>query len=239
MISKKQIANEIKTMDFLASTSNVVGLNGYDFKIIKYSGPTSHFIFEKTKKHRIVLHYTAGQFMGDLPTLTGARGRVSTAYLIPRNGSIIELHNPDYWSYHIGPGALGGNKEISSSSIGIELTNYGWLRKSGKEMRIYTGMPNGIYCMEDETDLYIKKPFRGKDYWCTFTDAQYASLYNLLRYLSERFDIPIKTLRPEKRLELNEKAASDLIINKGIFTHTNYRKDKWDIGPAFDWERVL
>jgi N-acetylmuramoyl-L-alanine amidase len=239
MISEKQIANEQRTMSTLMTQSKLVGLNGFDFQLIKYQGPTSHFFFEKTKKHRIVLHYTAGQFMGDLPTLTGKSGKVSTAYLIPRNGSIIELHNPDYWSYHMGPGAIGGNKEMSMSSIGIELTNYGWLNKEGKEMRTWAKVGRNVYCMEDNTDLYIKKSFRGKDYWCTFTDAQYNSLAGLLKYLSIRFDIPLKTLRPESRLETNEKAASFLTEHKGVFTHSNYRKDKWDIGPAFQWDRVL
>lgn len=25
---------------------------------------------------------------------------------------------------------------------------------------------------------------------------------------------------------------------QGLATHANFRSDKWDIGPAFDWDRL-
>ena len=39
--------------------------------------------------------------------------------------------------------------------------------------------------------------------------------------------------------EIRFKTTDQVISFKGIVSHVNFRKDKFDIGPAFDWERVI
>ncbi len=96
------------------------------------AGYTSYYYGDKIPKDQIVLHHTAGNLQGDLGALTKKNWHVSVAFLIARDGTIYQLHPADRWSHHLGPDALGGNKKRSSRSIGIELSNYGWLDKKGK-----------------------------------------------------------------------------------------------------------
>ena len=91
--------------------------------------------------------------------------------------------------------------------------------------------------MED-TDKYIKlnSPYRGQEYFASFTESQYVSLILLLRYLTATKDIPRKFLPSEERFDTTEK----VVDFQGILSHVNFRKSgKWDIGPAFDWDRVI
>ena len=75
-------------------------------------------------------------------------------------------------------------------------------------------------------------------YYAKFTNAQYISLLLLLRYLTTRFNIPRTLLPPVKRYDVFGSAAEAENF-KGICSHVNFRPSgKWDIGPAFDWERV-
>ena len=90
---------------------------------------------------------------------------------------------------------------MSSSSIGIELSNIGYLIKKGDALHtIYS--TDDIYCAVKEKAYYQEiAGFRGQKYYATFTLAQYASLVVLLRYLTARFKIPRVFLPPEKIYE--------------------------------------
>jgi len=88
-------------------------------------GDTSYFYSNKYDKEKVVLHFTAGNLQGDLPQLTQKNYHVSVAFVIARNGAILQLFGSNRWSYHLGPGAIGGNRTQSRKSIGIELSNYG------------------------------------------------------------------------------------------------------------------
>ena len=200
-------------------------------------------------KERIVLHYTAGQIRSDLSTLTRHNYHVSVPFVIARDGTIYQLFSSKYWSGHIGKG-LGnidtGNAE-DKKSIGIELSNYGFLtEKDGNLETCYSRMKdkNGqtgqvdIYCSLSEKEAYqkLKKPFRGQSYYATYTEAQYESLIILLRYLTRQYNIPRKFLSEDIRYTTTEQTLSF----KGIVSHINYRKDgKWDLGPAFDWNKII
>ncbi len=98
--------------------------------------------------------------------------------------------------------------------------------------------PKDIFCSKDEKDLYVRldEPFRGEKIFATFTNAQYDSLIILLRYLTAEYNIPREFL-PEK---VRYTATDQVIDFKGILSHVNYRMTgKWDLGPAFDWNRVI
>lgn len=76
----------------------------------------------------IVLHATEQDSVEQsLRTLRTAnnRGRVSSHYLIGRDGEIYQLVSEDRRAWHAGAGGWGNLTEINSSSIGIELDNNG------------------------------------------------------------------------------------------------------------------
>jgi N-acetyl-anhydromuramyl-L-alanine amidase AmpD/lysophospholipase L1-like esterase len=206
-----------------------------------------YYAVEHPKK-RIVLHFTAGHIRSDLSALTRQDYHVSVAFVIGRNGTIYQLFSSKYWSGHIGKG-LGntntGNAQ-DKASIGIELSNYGYLTERDRNLETYYSRmkdkngkvaPVDVYCSLTETQAYEKSnvPFRNQSYYATYTEAQYNSLIILLRYLTAQYNIPREFLPEAKRF----RATEDVLNFNGIVSHINYRVDgKWDIGPAFDWNKV-
>lgn len=185
-------------------------------------------------KTQIVLHFTAGYLKGDVDVLTKPGYHVSVPYIIPRNGKILNMWDPACWSYHLGIRPKSLNKSCCKQSIAIELSNIGLLKKEGKYLKsIYSD----VYCTLEETQFYqeVSTGFRGYNYFATYTKEQYESLNLLLKYLTGEFNIPWAFLPEDRRYECNPKTTAEF---KGIVTHANYRKDKWDIGPAFDWNKM-
>jgi N-acetyl-anhydromuramyl-L-alanine amidase AmpD len=209
-------------------------------------GYDSYYYKTKTSKDKIILHYTIGHLRGDLATINKKDSHVSVPYLIARDGSIYELFNPEYWSYHVGRGAVGGNGNMSKSGIGIELSNYGPLTLSsdGKQLlTAYTGKRKDVYCDVSQKKYYTKvdPKYRGCKYFATHTPAQYKALKELIDYLCKRFDIPNRYFGHEtdgSRFKTFANAAEAKKF-KGICSHVNFRKTgKTDIGPAFDWDKI-
>lgn len=200
-------------------------------------------------KQRIVLHFTAGQIRSDLEALTRNDFHVSVAFVIGRNGAIYQLFPSKFWSGHIGKGI--GNTNTGNAqdkvTIGIELSNYGFLTEKDGNLETYYSRqkdnngkigPVDIYCSLTEKQAYkkIDRPFREQSYYATHSEEQYDSLIILLRYLTSRYNIPRAFLPEPKRYE----ATEDVLTFKGIVSHINYRKDgKWDIGPGFEWDKVI
>lgn len=198
------------------------------------SGDKSYFYPAKFGKDQIVLHYTMGYLKGDIASLTKPNNYISVPYLIGRNGTIYNLFASDYWSYHLGEGALGGNTVRSKATIAIELSNIGPLKKIGNNL-VTTYNDNDVYCSLNQRQYYCEGPFRNFNYFATFTDQQYDSLIALLRFLTSNYKIPRKFLDKEKFHETTAEVSSF----NGIVTHVNYRSSgKTDIGPSFDWERI-
>jgi len=198
------------------------------------NGDQSFYYQEKPVKNSIVLHFTAGFLKGDMAQLTKPDYHVSVPFVIGRDGTILNLWSSSYWSYHLGRNAIGGNKKGSQETIGIEISNIGPLKRSGDIL--LTSYENGKpYCGVDEEQYYQNVSYRDYDYYATFTSAQYESTVSLLRYLTAKFSIPRQFLPKHMRFD----TTSEVVNFNGIVSHANYRHDKFDIGPAFDWDRVL
>jgi N-acetyl-anhydromuramyl-L-alanine amidase AmpD len=200
------------------------------------SGDESFFYKDTPVNERVVVHFTAGYLKGDMAALSKKDNHVSVSFVMARDGTIYQLFSTKYWSYHLGKGAAGGNPAMSKSSVGIELSNVVYLREKNGTLVDPYGAP---YCSVDDTDAYqaLATPFRGYTRFATVTDAQYRSLIDLLRYLTLTYKIPAAFLPKEKRYDV----YPDVANFRGITTHVNYqpqRYGKWDIGPAFDWDRV-
>jgi N-acetyl-anhydromuramyl-L-alanine amidase AmpD len=221
--SKVQIPNSTQSFE-------VVGAN-------LANGDKSFYYAEEAAKQRIVVHFTAGYLKGDMAALTKKDNHVSVPFVVARDGTIYQLFSSKYWSYHLGKGAAGGNEAMSKSSIAIELSNVAYLRdKNGMLVDPY----GAEYCSPSDAGAYqaLGKAYRGYTRFATFTDAQYTSLTNLLRYLTATYKIPPAFLPEDKRYDV----YADVASFKGITTHVNYQPEsygKWDIGPAFDWARVI
>lgn len=222
-------------------------LNG--FLVNRSDKHTGHFIRESPPptKEKIVLHFTAGNLQSDIRQLTHPN-HVSVSFIIARDGTIYRLFSSKDWAFHLGRGAKGGNRTQSRKSIGIELSNYGPLtEREGMLETCYSRLkdprtgkigPKDLYCSLMDTKEYIllDTPFRKTRYFAEYTHEQYESLVRLLRYLTATYDIPRAFLPLPERYEATDKVTDF----HGILSHVNFRSSgKWDIGPAFDWDRVI
>lgn len=197
----------------------------------------TYFYKEKYPKDLVVLHFTAGYFRGDVGALTKPGRHVSTSYLLGRDGTVYQLFSSSQWSYHLGRSAVGGNTFNSKRSVAIEISNIGPLKLVGQVLKDTYG---NDYCRLEDQDAYRKldAPYRGFTYYASFTDKQYEELIILLRYLMAVYDAPASFLPTDARPQLFA-SAEEARSYQGIASHVNFRRDKFDIGPAFDWQRVI
>lgn len=218
---------------------------------VLYSPPRKDYFFPaQHPKERIILHFTAGNVRSDMMSLTQASRHVSVAFVIGRDGTIYQLFPSSGWSGHIGAGVgnQGTGNAQDKSSVGIEISNYGYLVPQGSTLEtIYSRVKNpqtgaigpvDPYCTLDDKDAFqeISTPFRGQTIYAAFTPQQVESTIILLRYLTAKFNIPRQFL-PENKRYLT---TNDVLQFKGIVSHVNYRSaGKWDLGPAFDWNTLI
>jgi len=81
---------------------------------------------DKRRPNFVILHYTSGDnAQRALRTLTDPARRVSAHYLIARDGKIHYLVDELARAWHAGESYWGGNRDLNSASIGIELDNDG------------------------------------------------------------------------------------------------------------------
>lgn len=82
--------------------------------------------FDERRPNFVILHYTSNDdAQRALRTLTDALSKVSSHYLIARDGKIYYLVDELARAWHAGASYWGGNRDLNSASIGIELDNNG------------------------------------------------------------------------------------------------------------------
>ena len=188
---------------------------------------TSYYYATKTTKKSICLHFTVGYIKSDTTALSTKDNCVSVSYVVDRTGRIYEMFPDTEWSYHLGSGAVGGNGAMSKQSIGIEISNYGPLKLSGENL---IDAYKNEYCKVSETQFYDKLNYRGYDYFASMTDVQISATAALIKYLGKKHDIPMNFMPSDAPFANNAEA----LAFKGVFYHTNVRKDKfdWPFGPS-------
>ena len=83
--------------------------------------------FGMRKPNFVIIHHTAQNSCEQtLQTFTLTRTQVSAHYVICKDGSIHHMLNDYLRAWHAGAASWGNDKDINSSSIGIELDNNGY-----------------------------------------------------------------------------------------------------------------
>jgi N-acetyl-anhydromuramyl-L-alanine amidase AmpD len=197
------------------------------------------------------LHHTAGW---DNPYNTVSqwnkdkRGRVATQYCIggsnvkgktKHDGVVVECFPNNYLGWHLGK---VGSFKISKLSGGVELNNFGYLKKKGDKYYTYV---NTEVKPEYVCDLGYK--FRGHQYWHAYTDKQIESLRLLILHLRDiypKMDLENglpkllkEGVHPKDAFEFNADAYNAKQF--GLWTHTNVRKDKFDCFPQPELVEML
>lgn len=190
-----------------------------------------------TNKEYLFLHHTAGwhnpfnvidQWGRD------SRGAVATEFVL--GGPSVKGNNDEFdgvmvqafpeggYGWHLGK---NGSQHMHTHSVGIEVCNFGWI----KDGKTYAGTK-----VAESQLVELDKPFRGFKTWHKYSDDQIEVLEKWIRWIGERDGIDIRAGLPalvkEKgadAFEFNEDAYYGKV--KGIWTHTNTRKDKFDMFP--------
>lgn len=82
--------------------------------------------FDARRPNYVIIHATSDDTADDaLRTLTDPQRRVSSHYLIGREGTVYQLVDERARAWHAGEAQWGADTDINSGSIGIELDNNG------------------------------------------------------------------------------------------------------------------
>ena len=190
----------------------------------------NQYFAEPSPKTQIYLHHTAGNgnAEGVSRYWNGNDSRIATAFIIGENGTIVQCFSSKHWAWHLGidqedfvrNGAKYSN--LNKSSVGIEVCNWGYLKKKGDKYYNYAGgVVNTSYVTE------LDQPYKGYKYWYKYSDAQIESLRQLVVYLCDTYDVP-----KEYRSEIWAIDKNAFNGTKGIYTHNSVRKDKSDMYPC-------
>ena len=189
------------------------------------------------KSEWLFLHHTAGwnNPYKDIDSWgRDSRGAIATEFVIggPKinggnidyDGVVVQAFPEGNWGYHLGN---NGSPTMHKNSVGIEVCNFGYI-VNGKA---YQGT-----VAEKSQIVTLDKPFRGYKDWHRYSDIQIESLRKLILHIADRDNIDVRaglpTLIKEKgadAFEWNEDAYYGRV--KGLWGHTNVRKDKTDMFP--------
>lgn len=199
-------------------------------KIVQQRLSNDQFIQELHPKKQIYLHHTAG---GGNPIAVAnyfqqKEGKVATAFVIGEKGTIVQLFSSKHWAYHLGLkpevfSEMGVTyRSLDKISIGIEICNYGPLKKQNGYFINYVG---GRVDRSQVTELNGK--YKGHIWWQKYTDAQIESTRQLLVYLCDTYGISKQYF--DSIFDIDKRALKG---ENGIFTHNSVRHDKSDIYPC-------
>jgi N-acetyl-anhydromuramyl-L-alanine amidase AmpD len=215
-------------------------------KIIQMHFSTNDYCREMFPKKQIYLHHTAGNAsaINTAKYWQNNNSKVATSFVIAGNvkstkekdGDIIQCFSSKYWAYHLGLNSDTFRsmnipyQKLDTISIGIEICNWGQLTRNvdGSFLNyVNSKVPsNEVTVLEDS--------FKGYQFYHKYTDAQIASLKDLLIYLCDTYNID-RSYHSDI-FDISKRALSG---ENGIFTHNSVRKDKWDIYPCSRMIKML
>jgi hypothetical protein len=205
--------------------------------------PKNQYYPEIQTKTQIVLHHTVSDPkspLGDINSWLSDTLRISTYAIVGYDGTINKCFPSNNWANHLGvksdalkamgfKDAGSRNELLNKQTIAIEIDAWGGLTyKDGKYLNAY-GKPIA-------SDLEVVEcKWRGFTHFQKYSKAQIQALSELLPELMKANNIPnygIKDGNLDVRLDA-------LKGEKGIFSHSSYRKDKSDLYPDKDLINML
>lgn len=193
----------------------------------------TQYIAEVQPKTQIYLHHTAGNASGEQVFRAWERNteRIATCVTISgkgfNDGEIVQGFSSKFWAYHLGLKDTVFKKQglpykaLDKNSIGIEICNWGQLTEKNGKFYNYVNkeVPANEVCKLD-------KPFKGFQYFHDYTDAQIASVKDLLLLWKDKYKIPL-TYNPD----IWHITSRALKGEPGVYTHNSVRIDKVDVYP--------
>jgi len=206
-------------------------------EVTEYFMPTDEYKKGPIKAEWIFLHHTAGWHNpynvikawdadknGPIATEFVMGGQSVKGNDTQYDGELVQAFPQGNWGYHLGKNGL---QAMHVNSVGIEVCNFGYIVKG----KTYSGN------IVDESQIVtLDLPFRGHKTWHRYSDKQIEVLKKWILWIAERDNIDVRAGLPAlvkskgaTAFEYNEDAFYGRI--KGLWTHTNTRKDKFDMFP--------
>lgn len=182
------------------------------------------------KKDLIVLHHTVGgSARSTVEYWLQKKNRVATAFLVERDGSVLEAFPASAWAYHVG---VPGQPEFEPRSIGIEIANEGPLAESNGKFYCFNRISAATEYRGEVIDCgkYFEDAWRGFRYFAAYTPQAMQATADLVARLIEEHDVP--RLSPADHFCSEPYHFRDF---KGVLSHSHLRADKSDVHPGFDW----
>jgi hypothetical protein len=231
----------LATTDISENKSN--SINGV-LDIKKQFLPKGEYFEGPTKKDWIYLHHTAG-WENPYNVITSwardNRGAIATEFVLggPKitdgntswDGELVQAFPTGGYGWHLGT----GNNVMHRNSVGIEVCNFGWIKNG----RTY------VNTVADSSQIVtLSKPFRGHRTWHRYSDKQISVLKDCILFIANRDNIDVRKGLPELIKQKGVDAFDFLDVkhverNKGLWSHTNVRKDKVDMFPQPELVEML
>lgn len=149
--------------------------------------------FSSANPRFIVIHYTAGiNFSSDVTVLSTSSIQASCQLVVSPEGKVVQIGTFRDILWHAGRSSWRGISGLNSSSIGIEVTNPGWVEYAYNKdgINYYKFPTNGkVYWNDkDHTIVKARHPNGGPvKYWVQFTSEQMEALEGIIKALSEAY----------------------------------------------------
>lgn len=200
-------------------------------EIIKKYLTNGQYFGDSFSKTSIFLHHTVSTTANSAwRWWNSTPDRVGTAYIIDRDGTIIECFDPSHWAYHLG--IKGDDDFHEKHGVGIELVSTGPVYFENGKFMFYPLYPNktqGTIIPKEEVVRYPDK-WRGYEYFQDYTTMQIQALGGLLKYMYERFPEINTNIATENWYQYNDKVVKNHL--GGIWAHTTVVAGKSDIHPS-------
>ncbi|AIK68254.1 amidase [Rhizobium phage vB_RleM_P10VF] len=153
------------------------------------------------KKKYIVVHYTAGgSYENDVKTLSSSPKQVSCHLVIGRkDGEVTQVGNFDQIQWHAGASQWKGINGLNSYSIGIELTNPGWMELSADKKTAVTYYGARYDVEADNLVLSTHRALGNKTYaWLPYTEYQLQALQDIVEALKAEYPTILEVVGHEQ-----------------------------------------
>jgi hypothetical protein len=222
--------------------------------------PKGEYLAGPTKKEWLYLHHTAG-WENPYNTISAwardTRGAIATEFVLggPKitdgdirwDGELVQAFPTGGYGWHLGT----GNNVMHRNSVGIEVCNFGYLTLGGywkwnantkknewiklKADRLYTYVGTEVNPSSTQV-VTLAKTFRGHKTWHRYSDTQINVLKDWILFIANRDGIDVRKGLPAMIKQRGADAfdffdPKHVEANKGLWSHTNVRKDKVDMFP--------
>lgn len=188
--------------------------------------PETQYFHGQHPKSAVILHHTVGgSARSTFNHWLQDERRIGTAYLIERDGTVFEVFPPECWASHIAAHDERGHwiRSLEHRSIGIEIASEGALEVKDGGLYAFGGRKKINRAFHEVYEH--SSPWRGYQYWDSYSREQITATAELIRHLCDKFRIPKTT--PANHLD----CKAEYRTFSSVLGHAHLRPDKSDPSP--------